>query len=283
MKNLFKKIVTIASIATLSVSMTAIPASATETVRPYACPELNLTVEEVEEIVAGMRELGKEQGLSEQEIDDLVSVWYKNPYARVEAASYQAKDFFVAVPVTAGQIISNNSYVGIKFDTTKMSLLNNNLNNVVLGNAIPSLTLNNFTQSSSTVSNQKTYKAQMKNMPSTTTQSGNLLVFQVNTLAPTSGQYGYQEIKDGLSGFVTSGIQLSDNDYEANVGSLGDINRDYMVNETDLKLLQKYVINTETFSNVQFAAADCNENGIVNITDCSALNTYLRGTSTSLR
>lgn len=63
---------------------------------------------------------------------------------------------------------------------------------------------------------------------------------------------------------------------------MGDVNKDGKVAEDDAKLIQKYLVNSTTFTDEQKVIADVDMSGEVDVTDVTQIQRYIAGTVKSL-
>jgi uncharacterized repeat protein (TIGR02543 family) len=93
---------------------------------------------------------------------------------------------------------------------------------------------------------------------------------------------GGATVEDTMSDTITVTLSKDTNitaNYEetSKLSIFGDVNGDFSVNVNDASVIQKYVANLLSLSNVQIALADVDSNGILNVKDATAIQRYCVG------
>lgn len=306
MKNFIKKIIAIASmlsvITTMSIGM--VSASAEEISEnansPYdIAPGLNLTDDDVAEIIAKTAEMARAEGMSEEEIEELTSIWYSNDNSEISTFSADsnssAKQFFTVVSVNAGYQVNDDLEIWLEYgrtsDAKPISVISSQIYNndaLYLPNATTFLTpskvmINNYVHR---------YAYTISNIPKQTTKEGNIVKFNLNVANNLTGLEAYELIANNscitfpyedISTMVCKipNVYYSNYICNYNVGALGDIFYDNngagYINDYDSQYLASYICKLETITPVQFAAADVDSNGVVNVLDLGQLKKYIDG------
>ncbi len=283
MKKIFKKVIGFVSALCLMVGVGSVNVSAYESESNYnAAPELNLSDSEVEEIIKEITQMGIEEGLSQSEIDSLVSVWYKKPMARSANTGLTAKQFFVAASVQANKTIQAISFIDFKYHKSICTISEYDTwisSSICLDNgySFPEEDEKDITQN---------IKFHCYGGSFTTTEDTNVFIINLNT--SSTGTQAYRDIELTTRLMNAEGFDLyevnSVNDVTGNnrnVGALGDILNTGVgkgrIDDYDLQELQYYITKQITLDPVKAYAADVSGDKTIDIRDATTLNRYLNG------
>ena len=301
-KSIVKKITSVAAVASLAVSAGSVTAFADEVQTfdiaeddYYVCDGLDITSEQVSNIIDKVNDMYSSGEITAEIAEDMVNTFSAS--ANANEASVPAKDFFLAVPVASGVTLTETNTITFKIKVKssdyKVLLVDQN-NKLSIGNAVPTLTKDNFktpVYSKPDKNNGEiaTYTTNVIN-PVTTTNNGILCSLRIK-LEDNSNHFignslAYNILRNNnFTNVTVTGVGLQDTGDRKNIGSLGDINGDGWVNGNDKQKLIAYMLHEEdgNLSPMEYAAADVTENGIVDVRDYSVLTNYVSGVYTDLR
>ena len=305
MKSIVKKLTSIAAVASIAVSAGSVTAFADEVQTfdiaeddYYVCDGLDITSEQVSNIIDKVNDMYVSGEITAEIAEDMVNAFSAS--ANANEAKIPARDFFLAVPLASGVTLTENNKitfeikVGVKVGASdyKVSLVSQQ-SKLSLGNAVPTLTKDNiripYSQVDENGIEYATYTSYVVN-PVTTTNNGilySLRIKLVDDLGNTIGsQRAYDILRaDNYATVEVNGFELEPTGNYNNIGSLGDIDNNGLVNNADKQKLIAYLLHEEdgTLNPMEYAAADVTENGIVDVRDYTNLNNYLSGIHTNLR
>ena len=218
--------------------------------------------------------------------------------ANEDTYEYPANDFFLAAMVHSGTTLTESNKITFTIKRTapnyQVRLVDNN-NKLSVGNAVPSMTESNIvvpSYSTSVGSDGIEYATYTTNVINTVTTAndGVLLTLRIKLLNSVNnhtigGNDAYNILRANNYAVANiNGVTLMKLDEYKNVGSLGDIDNNGIVDNADRQKLINYLLHNEGFDNaMQFAAADVTENGEVDVRDYSLLSSYISGVYTNLR
>ena len=303
MRGIFKKITSVIAVASLAASAGSLTAFADEA-QPfelaeddyYICDDLDISKEDVSDIIDKVNDMYLSGEITAEIAEDMVNAFSAS--ANEDTYEYPANDFFLAAMVHSGTTLTESNKITFTIKRTapnyQVRLVDNN-NKLSVGNAVPSMTESNIvvpSYSTSVGSDGIEYATYTTNVINTVTTAndGVLLTLRIKLLNSVNnhtigGNDAYNILRANNYAVANiNGVTLMKLDEYKNVGSLGDIDNNGIVDNADRQKLINYLLHNEGFDNaMQFAAADVTENGEVDVRDYSLLSSYISGVYTNLR
>lgn len=318
MKKFLKKVAAIAAITTLSVSAGMTPVYADELQENLdndvvetnydIAPGLDLDDEDVDRIIEKTKILCAEQGLSEDETEQLVNVWYDNSdneistYAASNANSFPAKQFFTAVTAQAGQKIEDELYIRLEYGRLPED---------------SAIVVNDYTLYNESINTSTSehfygptdyyyyvYQINLTNLGKQTTQSGNIVKFDISVNNNLTGINAYQKIANNSflrmspdDSFeyslkydyklypcklpINYEVETSAHRINYNIGAYGDVAVDSsdcgIITSYDAQYVLAYISEDRTLNPIQRLAADTDRDGSITSHDALQILNYSTG------
>lgn len=323
MKKIIKKIAAIVAVVTVSCGAGINNVYANELQENHIAepvydiaPGLDLTNEDVDNIIENTITMGIEEGLSDEEIKQLISVWYNDDETSYSingsnANRYLAKQFFTALTAKGGQPVNDTLCINFEYGLT----VDDNFLNVN-GYTLYNDSIN--TSNANVVVSQGIsfdfyvhhYQLDINNLGSQSTSLGNIVKFDLSITdnRAKTGIAAYERIANNSClrmAEETPNASYTVNDYEKypcnlpidydeessvhivnfNVGAYGDVavgNGEIgTIDSYDAQYVLAYVSNSRSLNPIQKLAADVDRDGSVTSSDALQILNYATGKITS--
>lgn len=275
-------------------------------------PGLDLTDEDVESIIEKTIAMGVEEGLSNEEIEQLVSVWYADNETDYSVNStnsndYSAKQFFTALTAEGGQAVNDNLCVKFDYGMTGIEDLLNVDGYTLYNDCINTSNANvSITQGLGWDIYVYRYQINMSNLGSQTTNLGNVVKFDISILDDSrkTGIAAYEAIANNSCIRMAKDVPDTYNpkydykkykctlpiDYDAedsthivnfNVGAYGDaavgVGEIGTIDSYDAQYVLAYVSSSRSLNPIQKISADVDKDGSVTSSDALQILNYATG------